>query len=160
MIRFITVKDATKVDSEPTYEGKENFDQYLEVAKANRQRKLRQLWYELDGWRCSGYGIFNIRIPQDTEVITFSGDGVVTVGGKYWGTEEETSERPISVMVHFEYEDPTDESYHVDIESKHLHYRFMLKPRPGSSTGKQPIKFYIAIHCIVFIIVYCGIKLQ
>ncbi len=145
MIRFIKVKDIAKVDLEVTNIEKANFTEYLETAKANRTRKIRQLWFDSD--IAQGYTIRNIKIPHDAEVITFSGDATEYVGGckidvyfRYENEQDEVYEESITPSKH------QDQSYEESISTKHERFRFMLIPRLGTVSGKSPISFnyYIA----------------
>ena len=77
-IRFITVKDLSKVNTKICDNTRKNFDQYLIDAKANRLRKLREARFRPVSKR--GYKVSGLKIPTDCDVITFGNDASYNMG--------------------------------------------------------------------------------
>ena len=116
-IRFIQVLDILKVDTEVVTSEDQHFDTYLDTAKHNRHRKLKEVSLSPGGKR--PYVVEGIEVPEGTEVITFGNDACDRRGG-------------CGYEILFYYEDST-EDYSEDILADVERNRFMIVPRKGRS---------------------------
>ena len=78
-IRFIRVKDITKVDKICVCEEDSDFEDYLIKAKENRAAKVKEVSFDPGAKRA--YDVIDISIPGGTQVITFGNDACDRLGG-------------------------------------------------------------------------------
>ena len=121
-IRFITVKDITKVDkrcitSTDDDENDDDFNDYLVKAKENCAVKLKEV--SLDPGRKRSYTVENISVPEATQVITFGNNACDRWGGCYY-------------EIQFYYDD-VSEDYEEVIGANNESNRFMIVLKPSKS---------------------------
>ena len=80
-IRFLKVKNISKVNTRCVSENDKDFDDYLIKAKDNRVSKLKQV--SLDPSVKRSYVVKDITIPEGTDVITFGNNACDRRGGAY-----------------------------------------------------------------------------
>ena len=123
-IRFITVKDITKVDKRciPSTDDNDNdddFTDYLTNAKENVATKLKEVSF--DSGTKNAYTVENITVPEGTEVITFGNNACDRRGGVYY-------------EIYFNYQDESDDyvEYRGTTNERN---RFMIIPQTNKSSS-------------------------
>ena len=122
-IRFITVKDISKVDtkcisSTDDDENDDDFNDYLVKAKENFSTKLKEVSLHPDLKK--SYIVENISIPEGTHVITFGNNACDRWGCGYY-------------EVCFHYQDES-EDYEEVIGTTNERNRFMIIPKTSKSS--------------------------
>ena len=140
-IRFIKVKDISKVDKRCVKCEDDDFEDYLIKAKENCATKLKEVSLSPNSKR--SYIVENILIPEGTEVITFGNNACDRRGG-------------CTYEVHIHYHD-TKENYSEYVGSADERNRFMIIPKTNKfhpirmdyTIGYDACNTYTEENCIV-----------